>query len=110
MGLLGKTLGFAVLAVVVGCASVRKYEEVLDNWVGRDSESLVARWGKPNSVHSFPDGDQMYEYRFGDSHGGKEREGRSVAGGIVGCKTYFFVDKEKIVRSWKWEGHDCVVK
>jgi hypothetical protein len=100
----------ATLVFTLGaCASVRTYETKLDHWVGKDSEALVAKWGTPNRVHTFADGHKMYEYLFGDSHKG-EKQGRATAGQDVGCKTFFFVDHDGVIRSWKWEGDDCVAK
>lgn len=41
----------AVLTLLAGCATTKKYEENLQGWLGKPEQELVRAWGAPNSFY-----------------------------------------------------------
>lgn len=100
-----------VAVLLSGCASQRRYENYLDEVVGKDKADLVLRLGQPNKIHSFVDGRRAYEYRFKETYGGnmgnnpRTRDNASIP---PNCTAFFFIDLESNrVDSWKWVGAKC---
>jgi len=95
---------------LVSCATTRKFENVLDTWVGKSTQELIAHWGRPKRVTNGEYGSTLYEYWFLDKES-KEKAARNLSSGIEpSCKTSFLVDQSMTIVSWKWEGYNCRVK
>src|SRR5579859_4206971 len=106
--------------LLAGCATTEKYEAKLNSWVGADMNALVNSWGYPSSSFSAPDGNTVYVY---DSRGSYTTptsyqttyQANTLTGGVDAttvqrggqtfnywCTTYFEVDAEKKIVSWRW--------
>lgn len=100
------------IALLLGCATTaenqataEKYNEVLNSWLGSDSDSLVKIWGPPKSTYRLNSGGQMLTYR-GESN-------PIVIGSVVSswwCETVFTVDSAGAIVDWRYEGNNCVAK
>ncbi|MFA5286898.1 MAG: hypothetical protein WC394_01325, partial [Candidatus Omnitrophota bacterium] len=47
---------FALLILLSGCATTRRYSALLDTWIGSNEESLIASWGAPQNVYYMSNG------------------------------------------------------
>lgn len=94
-----------------GCATVGKYEEKLDTYIGRDVSSLIEEMGVPNKSMDLPDGGKAYSFYH-------ERASRSVSSSRFGnysygnitthsCETTFFADKDNKIVKWLHSGNAC---
>lgn len=112
-----------VLLALCGCATTKKYEKVLNSWVGADELSLVRQWGPPQHIYEFG-GSRFLTYASGrDMYvpGAAPSYRTTVVGNAIytapvggrpgytvhkQCRTTFEIKDEKIV-SWRWQGNDC---
>ncbi len=104
---------------LIGCATVRGYETILNSWIGHDINDLVNKWGYPDSFIA-PDGNKVYVFSNSRSFRrpmytsmGYDAFGNATAtttgGGTATswCKTYFEVDQNNKIIKWRWEGNSC---
>lgn len=97
---------FVLSMLLLGCATTKGYERVLQTWVGHDVNDLIQSWGPPADVYKLPNGSMMYTWRF---------DGGAVAMPIGNmayavnryCKTTFTVSEQGIIQTWRWEGNAC---
>lgn len=129
---------FAMLMLVSGCATTKKYEAKLDTWIGASEDSLIASWGVPNKAYNMLDGKRAVEYvrkntvqtggyvytipqttYHSGKIGGKLYSGTSTAYVTeiepvkkykYSCKTSFIINKSGKVESWHHEGNNCISK
>jgi hypothetical protein len=73
------------------------YEGVLNLWLNRTEEDLIAAWGVPERSQRLTDGGQVLEYRHVDS------SGRTL------CTTLFTSDVYGMIRTWTYRGSECSV-
>ena len=115
------------ILMVGACAlpTTEKYRAQLDEWVGGSVDSLVLKWGPPNSSFTLGNGDSLLEFarsdieiRGGDDWitSGRTRRGFSRDGiprawppyaVTFYCKTRFLVSPDGVVKSYSLEGNDC---
>jgi len=108
---------------LIGCATTKRYEQVLDSWLGDSESALIQKWGPPDSVYesgeakylTYRDSRSVYvagtepSYQTTCSFGSCYT---TAIGGSPGymknlhCKTTFTVSDGKITH-WRWEGNDC---
>jgi hypothetical protein len=106
------------LCVLSGCATTANYEKVLNTWVGSNINSLTNSWGYPASSFVAPDGNTVYVYTSSGSYttpvqttfNDYNNTAYSTGGDTLtfSCKTYFEVDCNKKIISWRYEGNNCV--
>jgi len=97
---------FLLYFLLLGCATTRGYEKILQSWIGHDVNELIQSWGPPANVYKLPNGSTMYTWWF---------DGGTVAMPIGNmayavkryCKTTFVVNQQGIIKSWRWEGNAC---
>lgn len=111
----------ALLAVLVaGCASTAAYEKMLDGWLGKPADALVAEWGPPQATYTYDDGRKSLQYRERSTHTVPPVTGYNPYGvqdntlfsgytRELVCITTFEADAGGIIRSWKWKGNACAV-
>ena len=112
-----------------GCATTAKYERMLGEWVGRDSEAIVDHWGYPDREVTAPNGNRVFVYDEASlwqtpmtvtpghstltQHGNRvyvRTYGGYVDGGDIvfsRCSTYFEVDERSVVVRTKFKGNAC---
>lgn len=122
-----KILILGVSLFVSGCvhfapqtATSENYKQMLDSWLGRPKDELIAVWGMP--THDYLRQNKNYviyvRSRMGDVASGEtiERMPQSSKehfltkdGGVVSkvCNTVFTVVDNR-VETWKFDGNDCL--
>jgi hypothetical protein len=105
------------------CATTEKYEKILGSWVGASEDSLIAKWGPPDS--SYQSGETKYltyarsnsAYIPGTAPTYQTTCSLGICntiavGGSPGftvnsnCKTTFTLSGGKIT-NWRYQGNDC---
>jgi hypothetical protein len=92
--------------VTNACATVGRYERILDSWTGAEVSRLIENWGPPAGTYMMPDGRLLYTWFF---------DGGAVAVPIGNmayavqryCRTTFTVSPNGIVERWRYEGNAC---
>ncbi len=115
-----------ILPFFIGaCASTGKYDQQVQQWVGKSSSELTASWGQPTTQVSAPDSTTVLVYE-------KTREverktttsmgyqgGTGMASGSIPvsadvkivkktCKTFFQVNPQNKITKVEWSGNDCL--
>lgn len=114
-----------VIALLAGCsrATTRKYEALLNTWVGQSDAALLGSWGPPDSVYD--NGGVKYLTYFKSSSGYIPGVAPSYQTTIIGntaytnavggspgyayttkCKTTFMVS-DGLIQRWRYEGNAC---
>ncbi|PQA49441.1 hypothetical protein [Amnimonas aquatica] len=114
----------AVLLTLAGCATRERYESELQTWVGKNISAVMDAWGYPSGSFEAPSGNVVYVWDRQDTY----MSGPSVQTGIytggrysgfftgfgfgsdvrsLRCQTYFEVDKQKTILTWRTKGNDC---
>jgi len=102
----------ALLLVALGCATTKKYERVLQSWVGSTENQLIASWGVPTRTYE-NGGMKFLEYTR--SSGMMMQANYNPYVGYQGqahskyCTTTFTVNNDRII-SWSWQGNTCKSK
>jgi len=117
---------FTLMISLTGCATQAKYDRRLGTWVGHSVDELFSRWGYPTSSFAAPNGeDTVYVYPTGTtvtipsqtSYSGQVTPWGTYSGSgytwggqsiNLWCKTYFVVNKNKMITSYSYEGNACV--
>lgn len=120
-----KTLAIVILisTVLFGCATQKKYQTILDTWVGHPEHKLVRSWGPPQSVYE-SEGVKYLTYTnsrnvvLGQTNssytttvigntayttGSPGSPGRNYA---MTCQTTFEI-RDGVIQSWSYKGNDC---
>lgn len=121
---LHKSLVFAVLLSLAGCATTAKYEAMLDGWLNRDINALIEAWGYPLNSMKLPNGNTVYIFESSNSYitpvqayttyhavGDTLYADTNVIGGEAysyWCRTFFEVDSSNLIRKWQVKGNSCV--
>lgn len=101
-------------------ASTQKYQEVLDQWLGKEKEELVSVWGNPSYDYTKKDinyvvyiknkmkpvaaGNKIERMpRMAFDYSFFKDETATVS---KGCTTVFIIQDEYI-RQWRFEGAEC---
>jgi len=114
------------LIFVIGfssCATTGKYKIVLDSWVGSNVNQLIDSWGYPSNSFKAPNGNTVYMYTSSGSYTmptqtistynvyGNTIYGNSTTSGgqtlNFWCKTFFEVNQDNIITTWRWQGNNC---
>jgi len=112
-----------MLALLWGCATTAKYEQMLASWVGSSELDLYRTWGPPDNQHevagskfvSFTRNGSMwvpgtapsYQTIFTGQAAFTQATGGSPAYNIaLTCKTVFEIRQDKVV-GWRWQGNNC---
>lgn len=113
---------------ISACATTKKYEAVLNSWMGSDVNNLINSWGYPQGTFDAPNGNKVYVYSRGGSvrmpqtyqttanvYGyGNMAYGTATTNVYGGqtlhfwCNTFFEVDSSQRIVRWRWEGNNCV--
>lgn len=51
-----------LIFIFCSCATVGKYEAILDSWMGYDINSLMNSWVPPSDQYSMPNGNNIYTW------------------------------------------------
>jgi len=120
-----KALGILIFVFMIqACATTEKYEAVLNTWIGHSAEQLVSSWGYPVRIFRGPNGNEVYQYDWSNnvvmptqSYTTVNAVGNTAyantttsGGGVIGmsCSTYFELNEEKKVVTWRYKGNRCV--
>ena len=107
-----KTLLFLSFLLVIGCATTRRYESMLDRWVGKDIHELYGKWGTPKRTFPIADGNLVHEYHSRNRFELEQPKGRFIAAEDsttpVGCITQWISTPSGRIIAWKWDGPDCL--
>jgi len=123
-GLMKKLLAVLLCLGLAGCATTAGYEAILNTWTGSNINSLISSWGYPASSFTAPDGNTVYVYQSGGQYtmptqttytgqvspwGSYSASSITTGGQTLNfwCKTYFEVNQDKIIVTWRWEGNSC---
>jgi len=115
-----------LVALLWGCATSAKYEQMLASWAGSSELDLYRTWGPPDSQHevsgskfvSFTRNGSMwvpgttpsYQTIFTGQTAFTQAVGGSPAYNItLTCKTIFEIRQDKVV-GWRWQGNNCTAK
>lgn len=90
------------LSYLTGCATVEKYEQMLDSWKGSSFEKLETVWGKPDGSYTNSDGNITFIYRWS-----KSTHIEDVGTVNHKCVTYFEMGPQNKVIGWSWKGNSC---
>ena len=113
---LALTLG---LLQLTACATSAKYSAIVDSWTGSHIDKLVASWGYPTNSFEAPNGNKVYVYSTSRSvtlpttaqttYYGNTANTYINGGQTIGltCETFFEVDKDQKIVTWRWRGNDC---
>lgn len=118
MGLIrGKSVCFfAVLIFLHLCISAEAWptrkglEKILDSWMSRSSDDLVASWGVPESSYSFASGGKVISYTLNSASGISAipiGNSYSVINRNWYCKVTFRVGLTNRIQNWSYEGNNC---
>lgn len=131
MSNLSKFLSVIILsALLLGCATTANYQSVLNNWQGRQFQTLVACWGAPESGVRSANGNTTYLYNrhqlytsplpaaptntpFVDVNG-TPMATTAFTGNFGGkttsryCLTWFEVNPNGIIVGSRFQGNSCV--
>lgn len=53
---------FLMPLILVGCATTMEYGQKLNDWIGHTADELYAKFGKPSSTKTQPDGGKTIQY------------------------------------------------
>jgi hypothetical protein len=117
---------YLLILVMLGmsaCATTENYEKILGSWMGSSEDSLIAKWGPPDSFYQSGEAKYLTYSRSESSYipgtpptyqttcsFGNCRT--TAVGGSSGftvnsnCKTTFTVVGGKIT-NWRYQGNDC---
>ncbi len=48
--------------LLTACASTTNYQKQIDKWQGKNIQTLMAKWGEPDSGIQLPNGHKIYQY------------------------------------------------
>lgn len=105
-----------------GCATTAKYQARVDTWEGRDSDTLLKTWGRPDAVEKQSNGNTILlyarlkhqPYAYGESgrviasSGSKKTSSEPAI--YVKCATYFEVTPDNKVTAVMFRGDECAWK
>lgn len=115
------SLCFLVLALAA-CSSASRdnYDQMLQSWMGKDSDELVEIWGPPDSVYEQRDRSRILTYfsRRIVPYPGSPMFGASNYGVFGGysypgytetriCKTSFLVNRNRAIVNYQFHGDNC---
>ena len=130
----------SVVIAATGCATVEGYRQHMDLMTGMHSDQLQVDWGPPDRVSELSNGDELWIYRkitqrqSGNSYSQvpngssqekyKDKKGREKTRTVTTydtvwvppeywetyCETRFVISPDHRVRSYGFEGSDCVAK
>jgi hypothetical protein len=105
------------------CATSANYEKILDSWVGSNVDELVISWGYPVNSFKAPNGNTVYAYSSSSSYtmptnttsnynvyGNSVYGSSTTTGGQTlnySCQTFFEVNENNIITTWRWKGNSC---
>ncbi|HHM5293883.1 TPA: hypothetical protein ACRMRV_006294, partial [Pseudomonas aeruginosa] len=115
-----------VIAVLAGCATTAKYENVLNSWVGSSEIDLIRAWGPPQQAYNsgesrfitytnssniyMPGVSPSYTTTYYGNTAYTTSSGGSPAQNIpLSCTTTFEL-KNGVILSWQWQGNHCVAR
>jgi hypothetical protein len=117
------TLLIASCAVVAGCATTEKFENMLSSWVGANESALIGSWGPPQSSYSLPDGSKVLQYQRsgqvfipGYATATTTYAGNQAFTNINGmpsmaitqqCMVNWTINPDGRVARWSWQGNAC---
>ncbi len=110
---------------LAACATRERYQNHLQQWVGANISAVMEAWGYPSGSFEAPNGNLVYVWdrqatydvdpaiSTGIYSGGRFGYGSSLGFGFGGytrvlrCQTYFEVDRQKTILTWRIQGNDC---
>ena len=127
---------FILTVLLSGCATTKKYEALLNTWMGDSEESLIRSWGAPQSSYQMENGKKAvgYSYRKTIVSGGYSyvtsetvydqsscgahgscwpateyvTQTTPVSSTDYWCDTTFFIGVDGRIEGWHWQGNNCV--
>jgi hypothetical protein len=102
---------FSTSAFSAPDAGEKRYEEVLESWIGADINNLIDSWGPPDQQYRMPNGNMLYTWIDSSSVTMPfMNDGDTIWGGgtlIFSCTTTFSVQPSGRIFSWRWKGNKC---
>ena len=103
-----------VSLMMIGCATVEKFESNLNSWIGRSESELVARWGIPTATYE-SSGTKYVVYRRSGGVVVMSQYSEMLGAQLTNasqewCETTFTVDSVGLIRRWNWRGNSCVAE
>lgn len=116
-------LGLILICAISGCATQKKYQSILNTWLGASENQLISSWGPPDNVYE-SDSSKFLTYTtsrnvvLGQTNASYTTTviGNTAytagSGGSPGrnynmsCRTTFEIRAGKIFR-WSYKGNDC---
>ncbi|MBP5698970.1 MAG: hypothetical protein J6W96_05540 [Alphaproteobacteria bacterium] len=129
-----KIFFITMLLCLCACATIQKYEQKLNSYIGQDKQQLIASWGQPYQIRQLANGEQILtyvsinkqvlpdpNYDFGTNfltedemfypftYGGNAIPDGNFMGETITdyCQTKFHI-KNNYVTSWQYKGNACV--
>ena len=87
-------------------ATTKKYEKILDSWMGETDSNLISSWGAPSSTYEMSNGNKMLTF-INSNSGPTVMIGNMLMPSNWHCKTEFTVNPKNIIVSWRYEGNSC---
>ena len=116
---MNKFFSIFALFFIVSCTipTNEGYENMLNSWLGKSENELIASWGIPDgSYEKKIEGVNVKYLTYNATRNvyipDANNMGTALSGSFVSrsCKTIFAVDKDdSVIFSWKYEGNDCQI-
>jgi hypothetical protein len=105
-----KVFNLFLIFLLVSCSTTEKYDEKLNQLIGKKKSVLLAEWGAPDSESKDEHGDQYLTYKYHrGSKGIIDQEGGYISTKEKYCKTTFVI-KNETISDWNHEGNACKSK
>lgn len=122
---------FALIALVLlsACATTANYQQMVNQWQGKDVQHLVRVWGEPDAMTQAPNKSRVYMYKHQylqtmppppgpttnfTTVNGTPTYGSGFTGGFAGkttvlyCRTWFEINPQGIVVGTHFQGNNCI--
>ena len=120
---------FLLILLLTGCATTKKYEAILQTWIGSQENELIRKWGPPRQVYDAGGGVKYLTYQessqgyipgtsptYSTTYNPYTNTATTTStGGSAGyyytnsCQTTFEIQNGYIA-SWRWKGNACKAK
>lgn len=84
-------LNLIFLTLLIGCAFLNTWDDVMRSWVGAPVTRIEKLWGPPDETHARTDGNMIYKYHLKDVDSS--------------CVHYWIVNPEGIIVDFYYEGY-----
>lgn len=113
-----KRLLFVFIFFFLSCATTKKYEKNIMQWLGSDINELISVWGFPSYRQKMPNGNMVYSWLWvgraliteNEYEGMIKKLALDYTSGINWCRTSFVVDKNSRIINYSFDGSYCKAK